>query len=551
MVGVPGRSKACNTCRRRKIACSLERPHCFQCIKSGRQCLGYQKERVFVTSAPSSEPYATSWRPDAYSKTTEEPQRPVAAAHTAAVVPLVKPIAVPRNESLEKSAIRQSVLSTFLSSRLHQAAKSGARAISWIAMIPDLPQTTQALEMAAFAVCTARIARSSLFDVDDRLVHESLKLYGQGLQATRRALSDPKLMWKDEVLVACVLLGLYEVFECPSNSRSGYLSHFDGCAKLIQLRGPHAHKHGIAHSIFLAFRTMGALESLIRKNTYLSRPSWKTIPFSAIPKSPFDRVIDIYLEAPAMFALADELVKITSPYEQFKKATNLAELSWDLDRALNEFYDDLKASANGPLYWPVFSTTSEKVKDLEREEEPDIFPVQYEFIDGRVGGTVMFYWAICLIHHSGMCQLYKLLDELRPLVIAAMKESEDSGGENETIKLEQPPLEHRKDFVEIARNICQGVEFCIQDDLGQSVVTSPLNIVINILCQWPGLYDREIEWARRALDRLEQRGVAIVKYLPQHTPVGEGRPSLEEEWEQLSPAQKQGRAEWDSAFGEW
>ncbi|KFY19776.1 hypothetical protein V491_04223, partial [Pseudogymnoascus sp. VKM F-3775] len=48
MVGVPGRSKGCNTCRKRRIACSLDTPACKQCIKSNRECGGYQRERLWV-----------------------------------------------------------------------------------------------------------------------------------------------------------------------------------------------------------------------------------------------------------------------------------------------------------------------------------------------------------------------------------------------------------------------------------------------------------------------------------------------------------------------
>ena len=48
MVGVPGRSKGCATCRKRKIGCGLEKPQCAQCIKSKRICGGYERDRIFI-----------------------------------------------------------------------------------------------------------------------------------------------------------------------------------------------------------------------------------------------------------------------------------------------------------------------------------------------------------------------------------------------------------------------------------------------------------------------------------------------------------------------
>ncbi|KAK9240049.1 hypothetical protein V1525DRAFT_396717 [Lipomyces kononenkoae] len=40
MVGVAGGSKACSTCRKRKVKCDLQMPVCGQCVKSRRQCSG-------------------------------------------------------------------------------------------------------------------------------------------------------------------------------------------------------------------------------------------------------------------------------------------------------------------------------------------------------------------------------------------------------------------------------------------------------------------------------------------------------------------------------
>ncbi|ENH72158.1 hypothetical protein FOC1_g10006531 [Fusarium oxysporum f. sp. cubense race 1] len=50
MVGVAGRSKACHTCRQRRIRCGAEKPSCSNCLKSGRPCAGYHKAQVFIPS---------------------------------------------------------------------------------------------------------------------------------------------------------------------------------------------------------------------------------------------------------------------------------------------------------------------------------------------------------------------------------------------------------------------------------------------------------------------------------------------------------------------
>ncbi|UNI24896.1 hypothetical protein JDV02_010615 [Purpureocillium takamizusanense] len=52
MVGVPGRSKGCSTCRRRKKGCDRRLPSCSQCLRLGLPCGGYSRDLVWVTNVP-------------------------------------------------------------------------------------------------------------------------------------------------------------------------------------------------------------------------------------------------------------------------------------------------------------------------------------------------------------------------------------------------------------------------------------------------------------------------------------------------------------------
>ncbi|CAI6334351.1 unnamed protein product [Periconia digitata] len=48
MVGVAGKSKACNDCKRRRVKCGFERPGCLRCAKAHIQCSGYNQRTFFV-----------------------------------------------------------------------------------------------------------------------------------------------------------------------------------------------------------------------------------------------------------------------------------------------------------------------------------------------------------------------------------------------------------------------------------------------------------------------------------------------------------------------
>lgn len=211
--------------------------------------------------------------------------------------------------------------------------------------------------------------------------------------------------------------------------------------------------------------------------------------------------------------LADGLQTMKTPEEQLERAKEIGRLCWQFDTDFQNFYGDVEASAKGPLYWPVFSEERSRIDDPEAEE--DLFPVVYQFIEPRVGNMVMFYWAILLILYSGMNQLYGLYDQLGAAINA--KQEDEVKVEQQTSFAETlgfPPLDYRTDIRTVARNVCQCVEYCTQDDLGASIVTGPLNIVINILVQWDGQYEREIDWAQRALNKLRDRGIGIVSHLP-------------------------------------
>jgi hypothetical protein len=124
----------------------------------------------------------------------------------------------------------------------------------WMTEVQELPSWTKALEAALLTLSTSRLGRLN----DDRVLsRESLKWYSIGLVELQKALWDPTLMRRDETLAACFALTWYELTECVSESIVGYLSHHHGCAKLIQLRGPDAHRSGLAHYIFTAFRVQG------------------------------------------------------------------------------------------------------------------------------------------------------------------------------------------------------------------------------------------------------------------------------------------------------
>lgn len=172
--------------------------------------------------------------------------------------------------------------------------------MTWIEVANELPGDDVSLKRAFSALIVSRI---SLGSRDDCLVHKGL--YGQALNDLQLALRDPKRVYSDETLIASMLLGVYEILE-GSAMDSDWLSHAQGAARLIELRGPELHKTRQAHHSFLACRIPTVYAAIVqRQATYLAKEQWRTVPWESQHRAYFDRLIDIATELPGLLEAID------------------------------------------------------------------------------------------------------------------------------------------------------------------------------------------------------------------------------------------------------
>lgn len=269
------------------------------------------------------------------------------------------------------------------------------------------------------------------------------------------------------------------------------------------------------------------------QHTYLSEPTWTQIPWKEKAKAPFDEVLDFLILAPAIFKAADELPNKDSP-DLLPSVLKILGQCWKMDVALRTFYEKLQRSIPGPLYWPRFSEVVNPADDAERGK---VFPIAFHFPHLRLATTLMFYWSTTLMLWNGMTQLYGVLfasaaDEAssqdqpnRPSNDPSVEDSRSSDDEYPpppdpiALSLSRlPPLEHRKNYLSMGRNICQSVEFCMQDTMlaaGPISVSAPLAIVIEYFKGSGGTpaHERELSWAIFALDRVRKSELRILNYL--------------------------------------
>jgi hypothetical protein len=286
MVGVPGRSKACHNCRQRKIRarpphfptlqdanrvvqCGGERPGCQNCAKTNRLCSGYQRNNAFILSRDMKAEGLSSSRDlpcliseagsgivlfSRWSIDQDKPSHGVSKANNLPVqaintyLPMLRDIS-PRNAFREKFA--SLFMDYHLPRELIDSARQAVERRNWLLLVLELPTLTPALENAVLALCTAQLGR---YNGHQALVYESLSLYTSSLRELRLAVLNPTTRCEEQNIAACMALATYEVIECPGKTNKGYMSHYNGAMRLLQIRGPSAHISGLAHSVFEALR---------------------------------------------------------------------------------------------------------------------------------------------------------------------------------------------------------------------------------------------------------------------------------------------------------
>ena len=100
----------------------------------------------------------------------------------------------------------------------------------------------------------------------------------------------------------------------------GWVNHGLGLGRIFELRGPHAHIAPPMRLLLESARTLMIVAALsIHKRTFLSRPEWKTIPWSLGPlqKSSMQQLLDILAEVPYMLEKKDAAASFTIDRKEF------------------------------------------------------------------------------------------------------------------------------------------------------------------------------------------------------------------------------------------
>ncbi|KAI1117948.1 hypothetical protein F5Y14DRAFT_400611 [Nemania sp. NC0429] len=329
MVGVPGRSKACSTCRRRKKGCDSKRPACTQCLKAELECGGYEREMVFLNHTKGA-------------KLRDLPVYRRGLGHTSGgVTDVVLP------NGLAQTAYVEKYISIFLNKYLPAGRAPTADRLGpsrdWIEIAHELYTSDQGIQFALLSLGLFAAGESQY----------AIQSHCHALRKLQTALCIPSRVQNDSTLVACQLLGLVEVFHGADGNADGnellqasrWHSHLSGLLALICSRSPDAYQSGAGHQLFTYGRYILLVWALKDRQRFaLNTPKWRTIPWEKEPKSYMDKLHDIMADLAEILVDTDEMRYCDDPVQKADMRRRVLVSCQCLDKSLQDWLEEA-----GPL----------------------------------------------------------------------------------------------------------------------------------------------------------------------------------------------------------
>ncbi|KAJ2974583.1 hypothetical protein NUW58_g8615 [Xylaria curta] len=373
MVGVPGRSKGCSTCRRRKKGCDKKRPVCTQCSSAGLECGGYERETIFLNHTQGTEAKAI---PVVYQKGNQGRSEDVTAGVTDIVLP----------NGLAQTAYIEKYISIFLAKYLpagrclttNRLRSSG----DWIEIAHRLHTSDKATQLSLLSLGLFAAGESQY----------AIQSYCFALRKLQTTLSVPRRAQDNSTLATCHILSLYEVFHGAEDNvllqGSRWRSHLNGLVAVIEARSPDAYQSGVSHQLFTEGRYSLLVAAIKDRHRFpLNTPEWRTIPWEKEPKSLMDKIYDIMADLSEILADTDEMRRCDDPVQKTNLHGEVLRACWCLNENLQSWLTDV-----GPL--TDFYDSNGVLNDPAGPS------------DMLLAHMTIVYWAVCVILYSTLISLH-------------------------------------------------------------------------------------------------------------------------------------------------
>ncbi|KIW70817.1 hypothetical protein PV04_03056 [Phialophora macrospora] len=426
MVGVPGRSKGCHTCLKRRVKCDETRPACKRCEKAGYACAGYERklEMRFHTFDDQIEagPSKTSKEPPL--SRDNVPERLVLRSNDA------QQSSTPLSPELSFVAFRENIQFSYLFDNFVWSSYGSP----WLQMSAEGKLDALSLEACrAFSLSIfGRHHHQAEIEVSGA-VH-----YDKTVRALSSRLSNVGAPGS-ECLIVPIMVLLMHASSTPDPQAAAF--HIQGLLSLIQICGPERFATEPLRQAFESCRATLITVSLITKTrSFLEQAEWLNEPWAVcgeMNKNAQNRLVDILVHIPGFLQDQAQLEQI--PSEHFR-----------LDLIQRIEYQIAKAH-NWRWQW------EETNPDVAWEVDPEFLPSEQMLTQHRPIRKVLLFSSfskateLCL-YNAVLLFLLGLLWTLKP----------PAGNSPEPLRLSQSSLYLPGDIdslVEPAVEICRAFEY--------------------------------------------------------------------------------------------
>ncbi|KAI1803043.1 hypothetical protein F4811DRAFT_562729 [Daldinia bambusicola] len=396
MVGVAGRSKGCNTCRKRRVKCDEAKPQCYRCIKAGFECLGYQR--------------ATQWR------------------HTS-----LAPVATSRLHMSELADIAQPLPVSFVPPP-ELSLGAFERDMCTAHMFGNFVWRSYGSLWLNHA-CEGKLGNLSLdavtalsqlsFGLNNRVQELQLKgaaQYGRCLRILAEELRrDNATAYDNRRLVVPILVLM--MVSAIQTDRTGAVFHLKAIEKVLILCGPGAFQQQPLRNAFEAARATLLIASLFSKRRiFLEDPRWQDVPYALDPyaKPQQSRLLDILVAIPG---LLEENARIDSMGHYSEDDPAASPLASDKRLICRENLCEYIILLLGKLFrwrWDWQREYGQYVSTESYERQSNDSPTDSESIDtpeelGRLRFDRCMHANDVMLYNSALMWLMTLLWKLKPL----------------------------------------------------------------------------------------------------------------------------------------
>lgn len=428
MVGVKGKFKGCNTCRKRRVACDNTRPFCKKCTGHGRQCEGYQTETVFIVGTLKDKGRCASHPPrnlQAASSSSSGVRKKAIEAAASASSSSPEPAKIRKraaSEGEQKDAQLEftevNPVKTSSADTIDVASVAGLHRLRFAAIHTKLDTVRRRHERLGDWEVKLSLPVSARVDVVPPFTEDDFQLGAQCFvslpRGNLRAIQGQS--WAEPGPEdSGICLFLYE--QSPSASHSNKAPWKDPAilGNPIHRLGPGAFKQFPAHHFFTrVYRPNAIFAALLNHNpTPMADPEWKTVPWERSPKTALDTLLDIMTQLPALLSRTDRVLSLHPGVFRNLKAKDILSVCANVESQFEGWYAEMEVAASRNiecplLYWPwtAGSGLNQKTGRWEQGQAP--FEVTYEFPNSEGGLAHIYYWTGMIVLYGMMARLVDL-----------------------------------------------------------------------------------------------------------------------------------------------